>query len=167
MNKIILLALVCCSYILCDEAKAEIFKCKKANGGFSFQDKPCSSSEKEEVIELKHQKTPKSSKANSGKLSVTAVLGKWCEYATSLEVKGAKDTSRPATWNFKNKSKMSYTYKSTRKIRERFNGYKIKGNKIAIDNSLIGTWEVVSLNSYALILAGPYGGYAHLRRGGC
>jgi hypothetical protein len=159
--------MVCCSIVFSDSAQAEIFKCKKASGGFSFQDKPCTDNESEEIIELKQQKKDTPSKNKSSKLTTTDILGQWCEFAASMEIKGVMDTSSPATWNFKNKSKMSYTYKSARKGTERFHGYKIKDNTIAVDNSLIGTWGVVSFNSYSLILSGPYGGYVHLRRGGC
>ncbi len=144
---------------------AEIFKCKTKTGAIKFQDSPCDDSQKEEIVLLKEQAGQTVSEVE---FSDTALIGSWCEFATSTKLNGPKDVSQPATWNFKDKKSMSYTYKSNKKPKKEFlNPYQVEGNSIIVSNKLIGTWQVINFKGYSMIIEGPYGGYAHLRKGGC
>ncbi|NVJ59852.1 MAG: DUF4124 domain-containing protein [Gammaproteobacteria bacterium] len=156
--------LIAITFVLfANNALAEIYKCVDSEGNRSFQDSPCPEETKEETVQIQT-----GSESPQREFSESLLVGKWCEYAVSLDVDGEKDTSRPATWHFKNKKEMSYTYKTKSKPKkEIFNKYSVKDNRININNPYIGNWDVESFRGLTLILAGPLGGYAHLRRGAC
>ncbi len=162
MYKILVFALFFVGF-LTQTTLAEVYKCK-TDQGVKFQDTPCVDENKQELVTIKGD----NASSSSVELTADSLVGKWCEFATSLEVSGTKDSSAPATWHFKSKDQMSYTYKSMQgKGKERFNQYSFDGSTVDINNSMIGSWEVESFSGSILILSGPYGGYAHLRRGGC
>ncbi|NVJ60928.1 MAG: DUF4124 domain-containing protein [Gammaproteobacteria bacterium] len=160
-------------FYIVNDAHAEIYKCVGPDGLASFQDTPCPDTADETTVTINGNastngdvSTQDDDKSIKNSFDKRVLVGKWCEFAVSMSRGGTKDTSMPATWHFKNKSQISYTYKTQKKPKkEIFNQYTVEEEKITIDN--LGQWRVDTFNGYSLILTGPIGGYFYLRRGAC
>lgn len=145
-------------------AHAATYKCTNGAGRVEFRDRPCQSGSQQ--LLSKQRAAPAAAQATaSGTAPAVSLQGAWCEYAVSLSPNGEQDSSDPATWTFDADGTMSY--KSAAFASPLTARYRLNGDVIDIDNSLIGSWRIHRVTPTGLTVSGPFGGYGHWRRGGC
>lgn len=162
MKRILLLAALI--GLVATPAYAGMYKCTNDAGRVEFRDRPCQSG-RQQVLNKPAAAPAAAEPSGTGTAGAVSLQGAWCEYAVSLSPDGEKDSSDPATWTFNADGTM--TYKSAAFNPPLQSRYRLNGDVIEIDNSLIGSWRIHRSTSSDLVVNGPFGGYGHWRRGGC
>lgn len=179
------IAVFAATLLLCGASQAAVYKCKTPSGTIEFKDQPCAPGTGGEIAvkgvapadrpaapageddsDQDALRSGQSRGAASGG-SAQMLSGRWCEYAVSLDLNGDKDTTAPVEWNFTGDN-VEYRTKGLGTLKGRVTR---SADGFTVDNPMFGgagkEWKVVTTAGGATALRGPYGGYMHMRRGGC